>query len=174
MSTSYVETVSTAFTITHAKRLASKVRTDLMRIHRFYNGRPSIAAIDDYEDELIALLRDGYLEKVTYGFKRAGKWIAPSVSYTAEDLLFGGGQDDRPGAISANKNVSGASFSSYLRYSEAWFQLSAEERDKYKERLPFRRSGADEPGVDGYFTSDKSYSAGSRALNRSSLRGFSS
>ncbi|NNE40167.1 MAG: hypothetical protein HKN14_04525 [Marinicaulis sp.] len=172
LSTSYTASESQTFSVTHARRLASKVRTDLMRIHRFYDGRPSIDAIDDYEDELIALLRDGYLEKVTYGFKRAGKWVAPTVSYTAEELLFGSGQDDRPGAIGVNEDVSGASFYSYLIYSDAWSKLSPEERDNYRDQMPFRRGGANAPGVEGYFISDKSYSAGGRALSRSSLRSF--
>lgn len=170
MSTSYVETVSTAFTITHAKRLASKVRTDLMRIHRLYDGRPSLHRIDKFEEEVTILLRDGYLDTVAYGFKRNGNWIAPTLRYTAEVLLFGSGVDDRPGAVKPNLDVSGASFYSFLTYSDAWFALTANEQDAYERALPIQRSAGNAPGVVGYFASDKNYSAGGRALNRSSLR----
>ncbi len=170
MSTSYAETVSAAFTITHARRLASKVRTDLMRIHRLYGGKPSLTWIDDYEDELTSLLRDGYLHSVTYGFKRGNDWIAPSVTYKAEDLLYGDGVDDRPGAIKPNHDVSDAHFYSYLTYSDAWHRLSCDEKRAYKEKLPVQRNGANAPGIAGYFVSDKSYNAGGRSLNRSSLR----
>ncbi len=40
---------SESFTVTHARKLASKVATDLLRIQRFYD-RPSYQAIDDYYD----------------------------------------------------------------------------------------------------------------------------
>lgn len=170
MSTSYAETASAAFTITHARRLASKVRTDLMRIHRLYDGRPSLTRIDQFEEEVTTLLRDGYLGTVVYGFKRNGNWIAPTLRYTAEDLLFDNGVDDRPGAIKPNLDVSGGSFCSFLTYTDSWDDLSSEEQDAYERNLPFRRGVSNAPGVSGYFASDKSYSAGGRALSRSSLR----
>ncbi|WP_369157534.1 hypothetical protein [Candidatus Thiodiazotropha sp. LNASS1] len=46
------------------------------------------------------------------------------------------------------------------------------EKVEFKEKLPIKRSGADEPSVDGYFSNDKVYSAGGRALNRSSVRSW--
>lgn len=170
MSLSHSYTESVTFTVTHARRIASKVRTDLMRIHRLYDGTPSLISIVEYETELIALLRDGYLDCVSYGFRRHGNWVAPTLQYTAEELQFDDGTDDRPGAVKANQDVSGAKFYSYLTYSDAWDELTASEKQAYKAKLPYQRTGADAPGASGYFTSDKTYSAGGRALNRSTLR----
>ena len=65
-------TTTETFTVTHARHLASKVATDLKRIQRFY-GEPSDKWINDYEDELVTLLKGGYVETVTYGFQRGGE-----------------------------------------------------------------------------------------------------
>ena len=54
-------------------------------MQRFY-GDPSDAKIANYEAEIIELLKAGYLGVVTYGFQRNGKWIPPTLRYTARDL----------------------------------------------------------------------------------------
>ena len=171
MSLSYTYSESVSFTITHARHIATKVATDLKRMQRFYNC-PSDGEIDDYQTELIALLKAGYLAKVTYGFKRNGEWIAPTLRYTAQELAGGSADDDDPGRIRPGANTSGASFYSFLTYSPAWASLSDAERAAFKSSLPFRRTPATEPGVNGYFYADHTYSAGGRALNRSSVRSF--
>ena len=48
MSYSYTSTETTAFTVTHAKHLASKVATDLKRLQRFYK-KPTDKKIDEFE-----------------------------------------------------------------------------------------------------------------------------
>ena len=58
----------------------------------------------------------------------------------------------------------------HLTYSAAWGRLSSDERDAFKETLPFRRTGAPEPTVNGYLHSDRTYSAGGRALDRQSVK----
>jgi len=68
--------------------------------------------------------------------------------------------------------VSGATFTSYLTYSPAWERLSSSEKETFKKRMPFYRGGASEPGVNGYLVDDRVYSAGGRALNRSSVRSY--
>lgn len=171
MTTSYAYTSSVSFTITHAKHIAAKVATDLKRIQRFY-GAPSDASIANYEAELIALLKDGYLGTVTYGFQRHDKWVEPTVSYTAMDLIGGSTADDDPGRIRAGANVAGAVFRSYLTYSTAWNALPFQQRDQFSKSLPFQRNGALEPATDGFMIADKAYSAGSRGVQRAVVRSW--
>lgn len=169
MTMSFTVTESQTFTITHARHLASKVAIDLKRIQRFYYV-PSDRDIQEYEDELTALLKAGYLEEVTYGFKRNGEWIEPTVRYRARDLNGWDGVDDDPGKIRPRADVSGASFYSFLTYSAKWAHLTSDEQKEFKRGLPFFRGGASEPGVSGYLEEDRSYSAGGRAISRSSVR----
>ena len=171
MSLSYTYTESVTFTVTHARHMAAKVATDLKRMQRFY-GSPSDADIDDYETEVTEFLKEGYLGAVTYGFRRDGKWIEPTLRYTARDLAGGSANDDDPGKIRASANVIGASFYSYLTYSSAWYNLSESEKENFRKRLPFRRGGAPEPGISGYLADDRTYSSGGRAIDRASVRSF--
>jgi hypothetical protein len=168
MSYSYTESATVSFTLTHAKHLASKVATDLKRIQRFY-GSPSDEWIAAYEAEIIQYLKAGYLREVTYGFRREGQWIEPTLRYSAQELGEGA-LDDDPGRVRPNANVSGAAFHSYLTQNAAWSGLSSEQQATFKGTLPFQRSGAPEPTVNGYLQSDRTYSAGGRSLTRSSVR----
>jgi hypothetical protein len=169
-SYSYAVAETQTFTLTHAKHMASKVATDLMRVQRLY-GEPSTQRILDFEKEITTLLKAGYLDTVTYGFQREGNWIEPTLRYTAAELS-GSGADDSPGRIRPNADVTGARFASYLTYNAAWDRASQSERDAVEKDLPFSRGGAPEPGVSGYMTSDRSYSSGGRSLNRSTVRSF--
>jgi len=150
---------------------AGRRRSDPGRPQRFY-GSPSDADIEAYETELILLIKEGYLGTVTYGFRRDGKWIEPSLRYTAHDLAGGAANDDDPGRVRPGAETSNASFYSYLTYSRAWDQLSAAEKESFKELLPFQRTGAPEPAISGYVCSDRTYSSGGRALERASVRAF--
>lgn len=171
---SYSNTISSAttFTLTHAKYLASKVATDLARIQRFYD-LPTNSQIQAYEAELTEFLKAGYLQTVTYGFKRDGNFIEPTLRYTARELMDGSSADDDPGKIRPGANVLGATFGSYMTYSDAWNKLTSAGQEHFKSRLPFTRSGAPEPTLSGYLAGDRDYSSGGRALNRQSLRSFS-
>lgn len=171
MSNSFTTTDSLSFTLTHARHLASKVATDLKRVQRFY-GYPSDKDIADYEAEITELLRKGYLGTVTYGFQKDGNWIEPTLRYTARDLSSLSSTDDDPGKVRPNANVSGAAFTSYLTYSPAWEKLQSSEKDSFKKGLPFQRTGAAAPGVNGYFSSDKTYASGSKALDRSTVKSY--
>lgn len=171
MSYSFTNSESQTFTSTHAKHLASKVATDLKRMQRFYNY-PSDSSIASYETEIIELLKKGYLGTVTYGFKKDDKWIEPALRYTAKDLSSMTTSDDDPGRVSPGANITGASFYSYLTYSSVWDKLTTEERDAFKKDLPFQRGGADEPGIDGYLSSDKTYSSGGKSLERSIVKKY--
>jgi hypothetical protein len=169
MSYSYSVSETTTFTLTHAKYMASKVATDLKRIQRLY-GSPIDSDIASYETEITELLKNGYLGTVTYGFKRDGNWIEPTLRYSARDLAGNSGDDNDPGKIKPNADISGASFYSYLIYSSAWNKLSSTEKASFKGQLPFQRGEASEPGVNGYFSSDRTYSTGGMALDRTSVR----
>lgn len=168
---SYSYTESSTFTITHARHIAAKIATDLKRIQRLY-GRPSDQDIADYEAEATAMMKAGYLSSVSYGFKRDGSWIEPTLKYTARDLGGGAANDDDPGKIRPGKDVSGASFTSFITYTDAFMNLSQADRDIFKSGLPFQRVSGTEPPVNGYLSSDRTYSAGGRALDRSSVRSY--
>ena len=151
-------TYNETFTLTHAKHLAAKVATDLKRLQRFYSY-PSDSDINDYEDEIIQFLKHGYLKEVTYGFKKDGKWIEPTLKYTAKELA-NSNLDDDPGKIRPGADISGASFYSYLSQSKSYFNASTNDQERFKATLPFQRTGADYPGISGYFTNDQSYYSG--------------
>lgn len=163
--TSYSFTGSDAFTLTHAKHMAAKVATDLKRMQRFY-GYPTDAQIADYEVECIALLNAGYFGEMTYGFKRNGSWIAPTLRYTARDLAGASGADDDPGRVPPGADVSGASFYSYHVWGPGWEAATQSERNAF----PHPRVGAPNPGVSGQMIDDRTYSAGGKALGRASIR----
>jgi len=168
MTNSYSVTDTTTFTRAHAVHIAAKVATDLKRMQRFY-GEPSDEWIRKYEDEVVEILRSGYLGTVIYGFQRGGRWIEPTLSYTARDLS-GNSVDNDPGRVLPGASVGGASFNSYLTYNSAWDELTAKQQAEFDRRLPFTRTVAPEPGVSGYWSEDLTYSAGNRALDRASLR----
>lgn len=171
MSYSYTLPETESFTVTHARHMAAKVATDLKRMQRLY-GSPSDASIASYEAEIIEFLKEGYLGTVTYGFRRDGNWIEPTLRYTARDLAGSGANDDDPGRVQPGAKIAGATFYSYLTYSAAWNNTTAAQRESFEKRLPFQRGGAPEPGVSGYLTEDRTYSAGGRALNRASVRSY--
>lgn len=171
MSNSFTNTESQTFTATHAKHIASKVATDLKRMQRFYND-PSDWRIETYEQELIEFLKKGYLDTVTYGFKKDDKWIEPTLRYTAKDLAGMSASDDDPGRIRPGANIVGATFASYMTYTSAYNNLGETLKKEFAKALPFDRTGADEPGINGYLSTDKTYSSGGKALERSIVKSY--
>lgn len=169
MSNSYSVTDTESFTHTDAVHIAAKVAADLKRMQRFY-GKPSDDWIQKFKAEAVELLQHGYLGTVTYGFLRGGRWIEPTLSYTARDLLGDAANDHDPGRIRPGAPTGGALFNSYLFYSSAWDILTPKQRAGFKRRLPFTRTAAPEPGSNGYWSGDLTYSAGNRAIDRSILR----
>jgi hypothetical protein len=172
MTSSFTLTESATFTVTHARHMAAKVATDLKRMQRLYDS-PSDTSIANFEAEVIALLKAGYLGTVTYGYRRDSAWIVPTLRYTAQDLAGAAANDDDPGRVRPGANVTNATFYSYLTYSASWNRLTSQQQAAFKRMLPFQRNGAPEPGVSGYFSSDLVYSSGGRALNRGSVRSWS-
>jgi len=169
-STTYTDSIT--FTVTHARHIGAKVATDLQRLQRLYDGGPSDSRIAEFEAEIVALLKAGYLDTVTYGYRRDGAWIEPTVRYTAKDLAGGSADDDDPGRIRPGADIAGAVFYSFLTYSSAWFALTSAQQAAFGTTLPFERTTATEPGVSGYLATDRTYSAGGRAVIRASVRSY--
>jgi hypothetical protein len=97
---------------------------------------------------------------------------AMTIGYTAKDLAGLSSGDDDPGRIRPNADISGASFYSYLIHNSAYDRLTVTEEENFKKTLPIQRSGAPSPGVSGWMSSDKTYSSGGKALDRSSLKSY--
>jgi hypothetical protein len=169
MSNSFTISDSSTFTITHARHLAAKIATDLKRVQRFYL-EPNDQRIARLEAEATLLLKAGYLGTITYGFQKNGKWIEPTLRYTPKDLAGLSSSDDDPGRIRADANVAGAEFKTFLVYSASYLNLSSPEQAAFASTLPFSRGDGNEPGLSGYLSQDKTYSAGGRAIDRSTLR----
>ena len=85
MSSTYTDTGTQTFSRAHAKRISYRVATDLKRMQRLY-GYPTDQNIGQYDVELVELLTAGFLERVTYGFRRGDVWIEPTLRYTAFEL----------------------------------------------------------------------------------------
>lgn len=171
MTTSYTFNESKTFTVTDARKMAAKVAADLKRMQRLY-GEPNDADIYEFEAEVVALLRDGYLGVVWYGFRRAGQWIEPTLQYTASDLADDSTADEDPGKIKPGRNIDDASFYTFLEYSGAWSRLTESEKVVYIASLPFSRMNASTPSVNGYLENDRTYFSGGRSLNRASVRSY--
>lgn len=162
----YTTTDSWTFTVTHARHIAIKIATDLKRMQRFY-GKPNDEQIADYEKEIIALLKNDYLDRIEYGFKtNAGDWrIALKYEARYGGILIA---DNDPGRIKPGINIKGCQFHSFLVTNQRWAILSEEDQERvYKDaRVSFRRTEGDEPL--GNWTVDRAYSAGGRGVQRSS------
>lgn len=169
MSSSYTASETKTFTITHANYLASKLSADLKRIQRFYHS-PSDVMIENYEKEIAQFLKSGYLKRVSYGFKKDGSWIEPTLIYTPSDIESS--INDDPGKVKPGKDISGASFYSFLEYSDRWHALSESEKEKFSGALPVQRTTANTPSINGYLEDDRTYSSGGKALSRSSVRSY--
>ena len=161
---------SESFTLTHAKHLASKVVSDLYQCRRFY-GEPSEAQIAKYHDELIVMLAGGYVKEYEFGFKKNDQRVV-SWQYrvnAAGDLV--GGSDDRSGGIYARADVTGATHFNFMSYTQAWFDLTATEKDTVESKHPINRSTGSLPqdGA-GYWATDRTYSSAGVAIERKTFR----
>ena len=158
--------VTTTFTRTHAREIASRVAADLRLMNRYYDA-PSLASIDDYETEFVELLVGGYLDQVEYGFKRSGERVV-SLRYT---VRAGSGEPERAGGVPATADVSGAAFFSFLKYSSKYQILNAAAQAAVSATVPINRTYGTEPGNgSGYWVSDRTYGAGGTSAAREMFR----
>lgn len=158
-------TNTNTFTITNAKYLGSKIAADLYQMQQFY-GRPSIAEINEYVDEAVILMKEGYLQSVDYGFKKNGTWVF-ALSYEVSSY---GTVDNNPGRVSLGADITGASWGSYLRTSSKFDNLSAYEQQKVKDSISVKRSGAADPQTGTSSSYDRAYSSGNVDLNRKTIK----
>jgi hypothetical protein len=134
----------------------------------FY-GAPTEVDIDSYAEEAALLLRDGYLERVDYGFRRqdptaGAQWVL-LLRYVVKN---GELADDRAGRVPADVNVSGASFWSFLTYATPFYALTEVERERVKAALPIQRvTGNEAKFVGGTWNADRGYSSADRGVERS-------
>jgi hypothetical protein len=167
MADSYTYSATETFTITHAKYIAAKVSTDLLRFTRFYHN-PTVQLINDYEAELVALLKEGYLEKIIYGFHRGGKWVEALRYHVLPDGTLM--SDDDPGKIRPGTDVPGEFFTSHLWRNKKWDDLTLAQQEAFYAPLPIKRVSSPEmPLESGYWSYGLSYSAGGRGLGRSTI-----
>lgn len=161
-------TYTTTFTLTHAKHLASKVTADLYLCSRQY-GRPSAGSVQAYQGELTALLAGRYVEAYEFGFKRNEKRML-SWRYTvgpAGDLQG----DSRSGGLVRGINVADAEYFNFLTYNDRWSGLSTAEQKAIEDTLPIKRSWGWAPGDgNGYWTTERTYTAGGMLMERRVFR----
>jgi hypothetical protein len=170
MTMSYTITETETFSVSHARKLASKAATDLKRLQWFYTA-PDDAYISRLEAEAAAFIKAGYFKEVMYGFKRSGKWVV-ALKYQL-DMYGNLTTDDNPGRIGRLVDVTGATFYTYMIYSDSWWALTGPQREAFVQSLPIQRGDAPEPAVEnGYWMSDRTYAAGGRGLARSSIRSY--
>ncbi|HEV2362234.1 MAG TPA: hypothetical protein VGS21_11070 [Acidimicrobiales bacterium] len=164
-------TTSKTFTITHARYITSKVAADLRQLQIFY-GSPDNDRIAAFAEEAAILLRDGYLDRVDYGFKRnvsflGEKWVL-LLRYTARNGVLA---DDHAGRVPPGVDVSRARFSSFLSYSTKFVLLPRAEQARIEADLPISRSPANESGfVSGTWGGERTYSSSGEGLGRSVFR----
>jgi hypothetical protein len=114
-----------------------------MHLCAAYYDRPSESMISHYAEELALLLRDGYVAKYEFGFKKESRrFLSWQYSVLSDGSLS---FDDRAGKLLSSIDVSGASFFNYLWHSDKWWVLSQDERDKTEESLPVSRTGGNPP-----------------------------
>lgn len=165
MTQSY--TITESWSRTHARKVGGKVVADLRQLQQEY-GRPTEEWLEAYLSELVVLLGEGVLGKVTYGFRRDGAWIV-GLRYTA-DMNGNLTADDRSGRVPRGVNIDGATWYSYLEKNARWHGLSAVTRAAIERELPFQREGAAEPTDGGALhLNDRTYSSAGSGVRRSTI-----
>ena len=161
-------TLTTTFTRTHAKYLASKVVADLYQCSLLYD-RPAPDSLAAYEEELTTLLAGGYVDTYEFGFQRYDNRVL-SWHYTVSPAgdLEG---DSRSGNLARAVDIGNAQYFNFLAYSVAWSNLSADEREAIQKTLPFQRSSGSAPlDGSGYWITEHGYSAGGVLITRRVFR----
>jgi len=169
MNMSFTTTTTETFTITHARRLGSKIAADMLICQRYY-GQPSEESARHYAEEIAQLLNHGYMSRFEFGYKKDEmRVIVWRYNVHADGTIS---EDTRPGKLVATADIAGASFYNYLWYSDAWYELSDDDRKQFRDDLPVSRVSGDAPGDgNGYWVAEgKSYSASGVGLSRQTFR----
>ena len=168
MSNSYTTTSTQTFTLTHAKELGSRVIADMRSCNRLY-GHPATDSLDDYFNELVELLRNGYLKTYEFGFKSDGNRV---LSWFYEVSPCGDLEGGSPGGLFTRGDIVGCSYFNFTKRSTKWWALDDKQRDRFDDTLPFRRSSGQAPtDGDGYWLhNDRGYAAGGQQITRRTFR----
>lgn len=170
MST-FTTTASETFTVTHARHISARIKTDLKRLTMLYPTNLTEQRIEDFHTEALEHLRHGYLESVTYGFRSETEnllgfkyiqWVL-ALKYVLVDGELDGGSDS-PGGIQPGKDLAGIPFYSYLTRTQKYWNLTESERASFLSTLPIRRVGSEEPSAN--WTQDRAYGKGGIYVNR--------
>lgn len=117
------------------------------------------------------MLRDKYVANYEFGFVRQSDNERILTWRYSVDSGGNLNSDDRPGRIVSGVNITGATFRSYMNYTELFTKLTPEERDAYKEKLPVGRVGAPAYGSSlGTWQSDLTYSSTGVAMVRQTFK----
>lgn len=168
MST-FTYTNSATFTVTHAKHLASKIAADLNACSRLH-GRPAVSSVEAYSEELVELLRYGYLSRYEFGFKRNDERV---LSWSYEVSPSGSIEtDDRAGKMSAYVDLSDTSFFNYVWHTSKYNNMTTEDQAAFDGTHPINRTSGEPPrdGAGYWTTTEKNYSAGGTGVSRRSFR----
>ena len=167
MTQSY--TTTQTFTRTDARYIAGKVAADLRQLAQAY-GEPTEQHIANLMGELTEYLVDGYLDRITYGFRKGDQWVV-ALRYTGSEI-GSLSADDRSGRVPRGADRSGADWCSHLVLNKKWWALSAEQRSRYESALPIKRTDGAEPspGARGWIE-DKTYSSSGGGVRRASAGG---
>jgi hypothetical protein len=161
-------TATTTFTRTNAHYLASKIGADLRQLRSFYQ-HPTLEQIDDLIDELVEMLAGGYVARYEAGFRLDNGNRVVSVRYTVSSA--GVATDDGAGGVYARANVTGASWFTFMHYSDVWWALSDTARAAVKASVPIDRTPGSEPtDGNGYWETGRSYSSAGTSVSRSGFR----
>lgn len=169
MTSTYTQTET--FNVTHARKLAAKVVADMHQCNRLYGKGPAAAAIAEYEAELVAMLKGGYLSSYEFGFKTSDDKRVLAWKYTvnASGDLEGG----RSGGLTANVDVSTASMFNFMSTNAAWWALSTDGQAKVDAEHSIRRNEGEPPADgSGYWTDSRSYTAGGVGITRKEFRPY--
>jgi hypothetical protein len=128
-------------TATQAKRLASRIGAELLQLQSAY-GKPSDTKLAAFVEEAEMYLAAGYLNRVSYGWKRDGEVIF-ELTYVARGATL---VNDKPGRVPPTADLSGANWFSYLWKSAAWWNdLSSADRERFEAKSPVKRETAPAP-----------------------------
>lgn len=127
-------------TYTQARRLASKIGSELLQVQALY-GSPTEAKIEKFISEAEMYLAAGYLDSVRYGFERDGQVIF-ELYYAAADATS---VNDKPGRVPTDVDITGGVWFSYLKQNDKWWSLTSAQREDFRSKLPLERTFADEP-----------------------------
>jgi hypothetical protein len=157
-------TYSETFTRTHARHLSGRVASDLRQSHLIYRS-PSEDMLDPYRIELEEMLFGGYLREYQFGYKRNDVTVW-ALRYVVEPggLLS---TSSAAGGVPSRIDVIGAHFFNFMTYSGAWYTLTDAQRAAVRAASGIVRTPGTLPGTgNGYWATDRSFTAGGVALQR--------